>query len=192
MKFTFATLFLLLFCTFAKGQSLGMKWYSEREYDGVTIQNSYPRGGPYPGPTDKHHNYSYLVFYSRIVNETEHPIELSVCFSADSISIPNSPNTFVKVFLPSDTMTLDKRDKFSYGITQLASFDEPTSFDRTIGPHEDCLFYSVALFYQANPGAFNEDRGGNRAEFILRGKELFYNLLPQIDALPCGQIAVGK
>jgi hypothetical protein len=127
-----------------------------------------------------------------VINETEHPIELSLSFSADPIPIPNSPNTFVKVFLPSDTMTLEKRSAFSYGITQIASLDEPTNIHRILQPKQDCLFYSVAIFYQTKDTAFNEDRGGNRAEFVLKGNELVYNLLPAIDALPCGKITVIK
>ncbi|MEM9022843.1 MAG: hypothetical protein AAGB22_03830, partial [Bacteroidota bacterium] len=120
--------------------------------------------------------------------ETWNSIELSLHFSADSIPIPNSPHTFVKVFLPPDTMTLDKQPAFSYGVTRLTSFDKPTSFQRTIMPKEDCLFYTVALFYQTKNDAWSEERGGNRAEFIFDGKGLIFNMLPQIDALPCGQI----
>jgi hypothetical protein len=192
MRFALTTITFLLCCSFAVGQSIGTKWYSEQENDGILIQNSFNKGGPYTGPTTEHFNYSYLVYYSRVINETEHPIELSLSFSADPIPIPNSPNTFVKVFLPSDTMTLEKRSAFSYGITQIASLDEPTNFHRILQPKQDCLFYSVAIFYQTKDTAFNEDRGGNRAEFVLKGNELVYNLLPAIDALPCGKITVIK
>ena len=128
---------------------------------------------------------SYLVFFTSVINETEHPLELTVNFSPDSIPIPNSPDTFVKLFLPSDTMTLDKQALFSYGITELEAFDKSTKFQRKLNPKEDCLFYIVAVFYQTNADAWNQERGGNRAELVLDGQDLFYNMLPQIDSLPC-------
>ena len=192
MRFAVTTVCFLLFCSLARGQNTGTKWYSENEKNGVIIQNSFPKGGPYTGPTNEHFNHSYLVFYTRVINETEHPIELKISFSADSIAIPNSPNTFVKVFLPADTMTLDKQNLFSYGVTQLESFDKSTNFQRIVNPKEDCLFYTVAFFYQTKDNVLSEDRGGNRAEFIFNGKDLVFNMPPQIDSLPCGHIIFNK
>jgi len=192
MRFALATLFFLLLCFCVKGQDIGTKWYSEHENNGVVIQNSFPKGGHYPGPISEHFNYSYLVFYTRVMNETGGLIELNVEFSADSISIPNSPNTFMKVFLPPDTMTLDKRQQFSYGVTRIESFGQSTSFQGTLNPKEDCLFYAVAVFYQIKNNVLNEDRGGNRAEFTFNGKELLFHMRPQIDALPCGYILFKK
>ncbi|MEL7004110.1 MAG: hypothetical protein AAFN93_15430 [Bacteroidota bacterium] len=192
MKFAITTVCILLFYSLAKGQNTDTKWYSENEKDGVIIQNSFPKGGPYTGPTNEHFNYSYLVFYTHVINETGHPIELSINFSADSIAIPNSPHTFVKVFLPADTMTFDKQNLFSYGVTRLESLDQSTNFQRTINSKEDCLFYTVALFYQTKDNVLSEGRGGNRAEFVFNGKDLVFNMLPQIDSLPCGQIILSK
>lgn len=192
MKFTTSVLSLFLICACVNGQEVDTKWYSETSSSGITIQNSYPKGGRYTGPTEKHFNYSYLVFFSRVVNETGNPAELSVNFSADSIPIPNSPDTFVKLFLPSDTMTLEKQSLFSYGITELASLEKSTRFQKKINPNEDCLFYVVAVFCQTKPGAFSQGRGGNRTELILKGQDLFYNMLPQVNSLPCGQITFNK
>ena len=187
----FAILFLFIFCS-AQGQNTETKWYSENTSNGVIIQNSFPKGGPYTDATKKYFNYSYLVFFTSVINETEHPLELTVNFSPDSIPIPNSPDTFVKLFLPSDTMTLDKQALFSYGITELESFDKSTKFQRKLNPKEDCLFYVVAIFYQTNADAWNQERGGNRTELVLDGQDLFYNMLPQIDSLPCGHIRLDK
>ena len=173
MRTTFSVLALLLICAFVKGQTSDTKWYSEATNNGVTIQNRYPKGGPYTGPTTKHFNYSYLVFHTRVENGTEAPLEVSVNFSADSILIPDSPNTFVKFFLPSDTMTMDKQPLFSYGITELASLEKSTAYHKRLNPQEDCLFYVVALFYQTKAEAWRQYRGGNRAEFILQGQDLF-------------------
>ena len=190
MKFALAVICFLQIYFFSKGQNTDTKWYSENENNGIIIQNSFPKGGPYVGPTNEHFNYSYLVFYTRVINDTKDSIELAISFSADSIAIPNSPNTFVKIFLPSDTMTLDKRNLFSYGITRLESFNKPSSFHRIINPKEECLFYTVAVFYQTKADVMGEDRGGNRAEYIFNGKSLIFNMLPQIDSLPSGNISV--
>ncbi|MFK7807605.1 MAG: hypothetical protein AB8F74_07405, partial [Saprospiraceae bacterium] len=118
--------------------------------------------------------------------------ELAVNFSADSVAIPNSLDTYVKLFLPSDTMTLEKQSLFSYGITELESFDQSTSFNRKLKPKEDCLFYVVAVFYQTKAEAWNQERGGNRAELVLNGQDLLYRITPQIDSLPCGHIVFNK
>lgn len=192
MRFTISVVFFLLIYSFAKGQRIDTKWYSETASNGVIIQNSFPKGGPYTGPTKKYFNYSYLVFFTRVINETGNPLDLTVNFSADSIEIPNSPDTFVKLFLPPDTMTIDKQNLFSYGVTELESFDKSTRLQRTINPKGDCLFYVVAIFYQTRADARDQQRGGNRAELVLKGQDLFYRLPPQIDVLLCGHIIFNK
>lgn len=192
MRVTISLVMFLLLCSLVNGQEIDMNWYSETTSDGVIIQNSFPKGGPYRGPTTEHYNYSYLVFFSRVINETANPLELIVNFSADSIAIPNSPGTFVKLFLPQETMTLEKQSLFSYGITTLESFNQSTSFQRKLNPKEDCLFYVVAIFYQTNADAWNQERGGNRAELVLKGQDLFYRMPPQIDSLRCGHIIFNK
>ena len=185
-------LFVLLGLLFsfgpANGQETAADWYSESATNGIIIQNSYNKGGPYLGPTENNYNHSYLVYYSRVTNGTKKPIELTLTFPADSFAIPGSPHTFVKLFLPPDTMTLDKNHKFSYGVTELKSLEQPTHFKRRVLPNQDCLFYVVAIYYQTKADARNEGRGGNRAELVLKGADLFYNQLPQVDAMPCGRI----
>ena len=52
MKFTLTILSLLLFHALAQGQIKGTEWYSEHKKDGIVIQNSYNKGGPYIGLTD--------------------------------------------------------------------------------------------------------------------------------------------
>lgn len=189
MRFIFFVTVFYSFCTLATGQGISKtNWYSETNTNGIVIQNSFPKGGPYTGSTKKNFNYSHLVFFTRVVNETETPLELTINFSADSIPIPSSPDTFVKLFLPSDTMTHDKQTLFDYGVTDLESFDKPTKFQKTIGPKEECLFYVEAIFYQIRAGEWSQERGGNRAELVLKGQDLFYKMSPQIDSLPCGHI----
>jgi hypothetical protein len=189
MRFIISVTVFYSFLTVATGQDFSKTtWYSQINTNGIVIQNSFPRGGPYTGPTKTNFNYSHLVFFTRVVNETGSPIELIINFSADSIPIPGSADTFVKLFLPSDTMTADKQSVFDYGVKDLESFDKPTRFQKTIGPKEECLFYVEGIFYQTKASALNQDRGGNRAELVLKEQKLFYRMPPQIDLLPCGQI----
>ncbi|HEY0744462.1 MAG TPA: hypothetical protein VGD40_23510 [Chryseosolibacter sp.] len=189
MRFIFLMTVFYWTCVHACGQGISKtEWYSESNTDGIVIQNSFPKGGPYNGPVKKNYNYSQLVFFTRVANKSRTPFELTVNFTSDSIAIPYSPGTFLKLFLPSDTMTNDKRSLYNYGVSVLDSFDKPTAFRRTIRPNEECLFYVVAIFYQTKATAQNQQRGGNRAEFILKGQDLFYRMPPQIDSLHCGQI----
>lgn len=192
MRFTITVVFFLLICSFVKGQEVDTNWYSETESNGVIIQNSFNRGGPYTGPVKKYFNVSNLIFFTHVINETGNSLELTVNFSADSIAIPNSPDTFVKLFLPPDTMTLDKRNSFNYGVADLEAFDEATRFQRKLNPKEDCLFNVVAIFYQTRANARNQERGGNRGELILKGQDLFFRMPPQIDSLHCGHITFNK
>lgn len=191
MRFTLFILFFLGISATLKAQT-PTKWYSETTANGITIQNSYPKGGPYKGPVKQHYNYSYLVFFSRMINNTNKPLEINLSFTSNAIAIPNSPDTFMKLFLPSEVMTMDKQPLFSYGITELKSLEKATSFSKTIPPKEDVLFYVVAVFYQTKPNLTHQDRGGNRAELILKDKKFYYKMLPQVEALPCGFISFKK
>ena len=187
----FTIFFLFIFCS-AQGQSTDTKWYSETTTNGLVIQNSFPKGGAYPGPIEEYFNYSYLVFFHRITNKTEHPFEIELNFSGDSIAIPKSPNTFMKLFLPRDTMTLEKENLMSYGVTELESLNSPTNFHRILNPEENCLFYTVAVFYQTKPDELYQERGGNRAEFVLEDQNLIYKIPPQKNALFCGTITFNE
>lgn len=193
MRLYLTIIFFLLVCTLAEAQREGIDekyLYSETDNNGIIIQNSFPRGGPYTGPTKNHHNYSHLVFFSHIINETDKPIELYINFSADSTVIPNSPDTFVKLFLPPDTMTVEKQSLFSYGISDLESFDKATSFRKKLKPKDDCFFYVNAIFYQTTPDALGQKRGGNRAELVMKGQGFFYRMPPQINLLRCGRVFI--
>lgn len=58
----------------------------------------------------------------------------------------------------------------------------------SLAPNESGLFYAVAFFYQIDPAASEEARGGNRTELILDGHDLYYRMLPQVDLMHCGTI----
>ena len=193
MRYIIVLVIFFSYCYDATGQVASKTaWYSETNTKGIVIQNSLPKGRPYTGPTNKNFNYSHLVFFTRVFNETSAPFSLTVSFPSDSIAIPGSPDTFVKLFLPSDTMTQDKKSLFGYGVTVLESLEKPTRFQRIINPNEECLFYVVAVFYQTKATAQNQQRGGNRAELVLKGQHLFYRMTPQIDSLSCGHIISKK
>jgi len=152
----------------------------------VIIQNSLPKGGGYTDPTGK--NFEYRIFWTRVINETATPLELTINFPA-SFAILHSPY----FFLPPDTMTLDKETLYDYGATGLKSFldtgiNKPTMLLRTINPKEACLFYIGALFYQ---GGY----GGARAGLVLKEQDFFYSIRgmsPQLDSalIPCGRIVL--
>lgn len=193
MRFILCALFIVSFFACEKAKPIsGTDWYSATNTNGIIIQNSFPRGGPLKGLEKRGFNFSHLVFFTRMANETESPQELTVYFSADSIPIPHSPDTFVRLFLPSDTMTYGKRSVYDFGVKNFEGFGKPTSFRRLLKPGEECRFNVVGIFYQTLPTAEFRDRGGNRAEFVLKGHDLFYRMPPQIEWLPCGKIISSR
>jgi hypothetical protein len=175
-------------------ESIADSTYTDSPGIVVTIQNSGPKGGGnidgkrgYTDSTGKF--YAYAIFWTRVINKTATPLELTINFPADSFAIFPSPDSYLKLFLPPDTMTLDKQSLYNYGITGLKSFldtgfNKPTMLQRTIDPNEECLFYVAALTYQAG--------GRPRAGFFLKEHDLFYrfSLGAMIGGslIPCGQM----
>jgi hypothetical protein len=159
--------------------------YSDSKGKGIIIQNSLPRGDRY---VDRAGRISaYGIFWTRVINETTTPFELTINFPADSFAILARPESYLKLFLPSDTMTPDKESLYNFGATGLKSFldtglNKPTKLKRTINPKEEYLFYIGAL-----PGA------GSRAALVLKELGLFYriNIVPDL-LIPCGQIVFKK
>ena len=159
--------------------------YTDSTGKGIIIQNSLPKGGgAYKDAAGE--NFSYVIFWTRVFNETDTPVELTINFPTDSFPVIASGDAYLKVFLPSDTMTLDKVFLYDYGLTGLISFldtafHKPTMLQRTINGNEECLFYIGMLFYQA--------RGTIRTRLVLEGHELFYRInLLDSELIPCGQI----
>jgi hypothetical protein len=87
--------------------------YSDSTGKGIIIQNSLPRGGPYDTPTGK--RFGYGIFWTRVINETATPFELTINFPADSFAIFLQPDSYLKLFLPPGTMTVDKESLYEYG-----------------------------------------------------------------------------
>jgi hypothetical protein len=173
------------------------RWiYTKYEYTdsigkSLIIQNSLPRGGPYTHPTGN--RFGYGIFWTRVINETSKPIELSINFPADSFEIFRQPGSYLKLFLPPGTMTIDKVSLYDYGAGTKSFLDtafyKPTMMQRTIHPKEECLFYVALVFIVP-------DNGPVRTGLVLKGQDLFYRIsvAKQLDSalIPCGEIVFKK
>ncbi len=161
---------------------------------GITIQNSLPKGGgiapdgtQYFDSSGK--NYGFAVFWTRIINETNTPLELNINFPADSFAIFTPPDSYLKLFLPTDKLTYDKLSSYNYGLTGIKSFldtnfNKATNLRKMINSNEEHIFYVATLSYLAG--------GTPRAAFILKEQDLYYrmSLSPNgSGTIPCGKIA---
>ena len=81
--------------------------------------------------------YFRVVFWTRITNETDNPLELKMDFPADPYKLPSSPGGHLRILLPPDTMTIDKEPLY-----------------KTINPKESSGFYVVILFDNGVGGPF--------------------------------------
>ena len=154
----------------------------------IRITNSLPKGGGrYTGAPGK--TYSYVIFWTRIINESTNPAEIAINLPPVEWPIFPSPESHIRVFLPTETMTIEKIPQFDYGLTNLTSlldsgFNRPSTLQRTINPKEDFLFYTAVLFHEA--------RGSARAAFELKGKELLFRIsvAPDVNSakIYCGRL----
>ena len=140
----------------------------------LIIQNSVSWGGlKYTDPNGE--VYVYAMFWTRIINETDNPMELKIHFPVDSYEVPSLPGKYYKILVPADTMTIDKEPLFNHGVTDLKSFldssiHKSSSLKRTIHPKESSGFYVVILCLVE--GA----HGTMRTGLSLKGQDLFYRI----------------
>ena len=164
------------------------KYHTKYEYTdstgkGLIIQNSFPRGGlTYADPSGK--VYVYAIFWTRITNETATPVKCTIDFPADSFELPSSADRYFKLFLPADTMTLEKEHLFNYGLADLKSYldtglNRPSSLKRTIDPKESSSFYVITLFNKGVDGTLRTGLG-------LKEQDLFYRINDK--EIHCGKI----
>jgi len=144
----------------------------------ITIQNSFPKGGmikpdgtQYSDLTGKLHGFA--SFWTRIINETDSPLELNINVPADSFPIFAPPDSYLKLFLPQEKFSVDKLSKFNYGLTEIksyldANFDNASILQKTINPNEEHIFYVITLSYEA--------AGTPRAGLILKEQDLYYKM----------------
>src|SRR5687767_13644709 len=123
------TIFILLtICLTATGQTSSTRdWvdteatYTDSAGNVVIVHNSLPKGvGRYTDSAGKKHGY--VTFWTRVINESATPLQLSITIPADPFTIFPSPDEHIRIFLPPDTMTVDKIPLGNYGLTNLQSF----------------------------------------------------------------------
>ncbi|KAA2241296.1 hypothetical protein F0L74_15425 [Chitinophaga agrisoli] len=148
--------------------------YTDAAGASLIIQNSFPRGGTkYTDPDGE--VYNYVVFFTRIINETDNPLELKIEFPVDSYEVPSLPGKYFKILIPPDTMTLDKESVFNYGLADLDPFlnkgiHRSSSLKRTINSKESSSFYVVILCL------IEGAHGTMRTGLSLKGQDLFYRI----------------
>lgn len=130
-----------------------------------------PDGTQYSDPTGKLHGFA--SFWTRIVNETDIPLELNINVPAHSFPIFTPPDSYLKLFLPKEKFSIDKLSEFNYGLTEIkpyldANFDNASILKRTINPNDDYIFYVMTLSYEA--------AGTPRAGLILKEQDLSYKM----------------
>lgn len=149
----------------------------------VEFTNSLPKGGGVHFLNGK--KYSYVIFWTRIHNQSAIPLQLQVKFS--DLTFFKSTESHIKIVLPKVSMTIDKVQFFDYGLTNMQSLlndksKQLSTLQKQVFPKEDYYFY-IPVF-------IHEDSGTARAALILKGKDLFYNIRIGSDKalIPCGNL----
>ena len=187
----FISVFLLFVYLNAKGQvGPPRNWvdsevkHTDSNGNSVMMTNSLPKGGGVVYQNEK--KYGYVNFWTRMSNQSATPIELKVKFP--EVTFFKSPDSYIKIVLPKESMNIEKEQLFDYGLTNLQSIlnDESNQLgilQKKIGPKEDYLFY-VTVFIHI------EGSGSARAKFELNDKELFYKISMGSDTtlIPCGSL----
>jgi len=168
--------------------------YTESNGARLIIQNSFPKSGiNYTDPNGK--KYIYAVFWTQIINETVNPLELTIDFPLDSFEIPSSSGNYMKLLLPSDTMTIDKESMYDYGLTIKSFLDnnlyKSSSLKRTINQKGSSTFYVVTLSNRGVGGtSFTGVGGAIRTGLSIKEQNLFYRINGK--EIPCGKINLKK
>jgi hypothetical protein len=148
--------------------------YTNSEGGGITIENSLPKGGM--KYTDvKGEIYNYVVFWTRIMNETDNALELNINFPLNSYEVPSLTGKYYEILIPSDTMTIEKSPLYLYGLSNFETFlnnniHKESNLKRTINSKESTGFYVVMLCL--SEGA----HGTMRTELNLKEENLFYRV----------------
>lgn len=163
--------------------------YTDPDSNDLIIENGYPKGAPkYTGSNGK--EYGYVVFWTRITNETNKPFDLAIEFHEDSYELPSLPGLFFKPFIPSDTMTIDNESLLDFGLDLKTFLDnnfyKPAVLNRTIEPNDSSGFFIVIL---ANAKESTE-QFTLRAGLSIKGKKLFYRINDR--EIRCGKINLKK
>lgn len=147
--------------------------YTDNSGKKLIIRNGLPKGGmTYTAPNGM--TYSYRIFWTQIINETDNPFELSIKIPASSFELQSSPADSIKIYLPIDEMNIDKISLSDYGLTDLENvlddiFLKQASLKKTVNKKGSSFFYVVILFNE-------EFEGVVRAGLSIRDDELFYRV----------------
>jgi hypothetical protein len=152
--------------------------------------HSFPRGGGEVYKDGK--KYSYVVFWTRVFNQSANDIEINVKFP--EVTYFKSPDSYIHIILPKATMSPDKEQVFDYGLTKLQGLfnnesNQLSILQKKINPKEDYTFYTVFFMH------IEKDRWGPaRAKFELKGQDLFYKISLGSDTtlIPCGNLYFKK
>ncbi|MDB5203281.1 MAG: hypothetical protein JWQ27_2690 [Ferruginibacter sp.] len=115
----------------------------------LIIENGFPKGGmKYIDPNGD--SYNYILFWTRIINETDNTLQVNMNVPVNSYEVPSLPGKYYEVLIPNDTMTLEKLRLLNSGLTGLDSFldkniHKSSSLKRTINPKESTGFYVLML-----------------------------------------------
>jgi hypothetical protein len=190
----FIPVFLLFVYLNANGQVGPLRNWVDSEVkhkdskgNSVMMTNSLPKGGGVVYQNGK--KYGYVVFWTRMSNQSATTIELKVKFP--EVTFFKSPDSYIKIVLPKETMKIEKEQLFDYGLTNFQSLlnDESNQLgilQKKISPKEDYLFYVSVFIHIEGSGP----AGPARAKFELNDKELLYKISIGSDTtlIPCGSL----
>jgi hypothetical protein len=152
------------------------KYHTKYEYTdsigaSLIIQNSFPKSGiNYTDPNGK--KYIYAVFWTEIINETVNPLEVTIDFPLDSFEIPSSSGNYMKLLLPSDTMTIDKEPLYDYGLTIKSFLDN--NRDKS-----SCKTYQLPVIFSVPEAlGINDEHGSCLLGFTILFRPLFFQDIP--------------
>ncbi len=190
--------FILLFVYLnANGQSVSTRIWIDSELEHKDSKgnlakfiHSFPRGG---GVVYKNGiKYSYVVFWTRVFNQSTNAFELNVKFP--EVTYFKSPDSYIHIILPKATMSPDKEQVFDYGLTNLQGLlndqsKQSSVLQKKINPKEDYTFYTVFFMHIEK-----ESWGPARAKFELKDQDLFYKISLGSDTtlIPCGNLYFKK
>ena len=115
--------------------------------------------------------YLYAVFFTRIINGTDNPCELTADFPVDPSELPSDLGVYSRLFFPLDTMNIDKGplDDYSLGIKLFmdTAVSKPSSLKRTIAPKESSAFYVITLSSKGVNGTLRKGFSLKRTKSFL-------------------------
>ena len=150
----------------------------------VKVTHSFPKGGGEVHQNGK--KYSYVIFWTRMSNQSANSVELKVKYP--DVTYFKSPDSYIQIVLPRESMKNEKEQLYDYGLTNLQSLlnDESKQLgvlQKEIKPKEDYIFYTAVFIHLSGWGP-------SRAKFELKEQNLFYkiNMGAETTLIPCGSL----